>query len=468
MLKKLFSHTLVYGLAPQVVRIAQIFVLPIITPFLTTADYGVFGLIAAVLGAVSIFSNLGLNIVLSNSFTKSPHQYKWLWRQIYGFLSLWSIIYAFIVAFVIYLFIPNIAKADALMIIILNVLPLVLFGPTGVIGSMYYQLKQQPFQIMVRSVCVGLITLVLNIYFIKYLKMGYMGWFWAAAISQILEHFSYFIPLNFKLKITPIFNFKWRTIKKQILICLPTIPHYYSGYLLGSFDRIIMKFYKVDIQSIGKYNMAFIPSGIFTSGTYAINQAIGPLLLQSYKNGDKKTEVKLNFISAIIVLILTSTVCLFVKEILPLIIRSKGLEDVYKIAIVLIMASNSRPMYIAANNKLFFLEKTKALLKVTTIAAGISVVLNIICIYYFGFKAAAFTLFLCNMYIGYSGFFIKEYKESDNANHSPLIWLVVTLGLTALVYLAADLSIITKSCIALPILLIGGIAAFKIHKKYSV
>ncbi|UZJ65727.1 oligosaccharide flippase family protein [Sphingobacterium sp. KU25419] len=194
MLKKLFSHTLVYGLAPQVVRIAQIFVLPIITPFLTTADYGVFGLIAAVLGAISIFSNLGLNIVLSNSFTKSPHQYKWLWRQIYGFLSLWSIIYAFIVALVIYLFIPDIAKADALMIVILNVLPLVLFGPTGVIGSMYYQLKQQPFQIMIRSVCVGLMTLVLNIYFIKYLKMGYMGWFWAAAISQILEHFSYFIP----------------------------------------------------------------------------------------------------------------------------------------------------------------------------------------------------------------------------------------------------------------------------------
>lgn len=468
MLKKLFSHTIIYGLAPQVVRLAQFFVLPIITPFLTAADYGVFGLIAAVLGAISIFSNLGLNIVLSNSFTKSPHQYKWLWRQIYGFLSIWSIVYALIVALVIYLFVPEIARQNAPLIVILNVLPLVLFGPTGAIGSLYYQLKQQPFQIMIRSVSVGLMTLVLNIYFIKYLKMGYMGWFWAAGISQILEHFSYFIPLNLKLKITPIFNFKWRTIKKQILICLPTIPHYYSGYLLGSFDRIIMKFYHVDIKSIGKYNAAFMPSGIFTSGAYAINQAISPLLLQTYKNGDKKTEVKLNFISAIVVLVLTSICCLFVKELLPLIIRSEGLQDIYKIAIVLIMACNSRPMYVAANNKLFFLEKTKALLKVTTIAAAISVVINVICIYYFGFKAAAFTLFICNMYIGYSGFFIKEYKESDHANHSPMIWLTLTLFLTALVYLAADLDILTKIFIATPILLIGSIATFRTIKKYSV
>src|SRR5690606_8459514 len=107
-----FSHTAIYGLAPQIPRVAQIFVLPIITPFLTAVDYGIAGIIAAVVGAVSVFSSLGLNIVLANSYTRSPNHFIWLWRQIYGFLIMWSFVYAIIVATIIYVFIPQEAKEN--------------------------------------------------------------------------------------------------------------------------------------------------------------------------------------------------------------------------------------------------------------------------------------------------------------------------------------------------------------------
>lgn len=465
MYKKLFTHTAIYGLAPQMVRLAQIFVLPIITPFLTAEDYGVFGLISAVIGAVSAFSTMGMSIVLSNSFFKSPNHYKWLWRQIYGFLTYWSILYSIIVSILILFFIPVEAKDNTLIIVLLNVLPLVIFGPIGTIGPLYYQLKQQPAQIMIRSVIVGFLTLALNIYFIKYLRLGYLGWFAAAAISQVLINFTYYISLNLKVKITPIFNFKWRTIKNQLKVTLPIIPHYYSSYFIGAFDRVIMKFYGVDTGEIGKYNIATTPASLVGSGTYALNQAISPLLLQSYKEKDYQQERKLNFVSIIVVLAACSLLCLFVKELLPMLIKTEGVESIFPLSILFIMSNAQRPMYVAANNRLFYLEKTKALLKVTTVAAIISVVLNVLGIGLFGFKAAAFVLFICNMYIGYSGFFIKEYKEQEVANHFPLFWLILTCLLTLLFYFIAAGSLYLRVILAIGISVFSLLGLFVVHKK---
>jgi O-antigen/teichoic acid export membrane protein len=467
MLKKLFSHTLIYGLAPQIVKVAQVLVLPLITPFLSPKDYGVFGLITAVVGAVSVLSTLGLNIVLANSFTKSPNHYKWLWRQVYGFLIFWNYIYAILVAGIVFFFIPQEAKEDTFSILLLNVIPLILFAPSTSIGNLYYQLKQKPFQIAMRSVLIGCMTVALNVYFIKYLKMGYMGWFWANAISQLIYQFSYFIPLNYGAGIKPIYNFKRKTIIKQLRICIPTIPHYYSTYLLTSFDRIIMKFLGIPVDMIGKYNAAQVPGNLFGSATYAANQAISPLLLKSYKENDKNTERKLNFVVAISFLILTSIVCLFLKELLPLIIKSKGLEHIYPISVIIIMAYNYRPMYVAANNKLFYVEKTKALLKVTTIAAFISVILNFVLIYFYGSIAAAITLFISFMYMGYSGFYIKEFRESEGTNHHPMFWLTLTIALTLFIFFAVELSFWIKIGIAAVLIALGVLGIYITKRKHE-
>ncbi|QCK15920.1 hypothetical protein [Mangrovivirga cuniculi] len=68
MLKKLFSHTAIYGLAPQVTKVASFFSLPLITKELTDIDYGVAGILTAYTAALSVFSMIGLRVVLVNSF----------------------------------------------------------------------------------------------------------------------------------------------------------------------------------------------------------------------------------------------------------------------------------------------------------------------------------------------------------------------------------------------------------------
>lgn len=464
MLKKLISHTAIYGFASQIPKVASIFSLPIITKYLTETDFGVYGLITSIVAGISILANLGLNITLTNSYYKSRNHYKIAWRQVYGALILWSIPYAVFLAAIIYLFIPLEAKENATAIILLNVLPVILFGPVMLLGSLYYQLQQKPNQIAMRVASIGILTVLLNLLLIAHYKLGYMGWFISGAISQVLLQASYWIPMNLNLKITPIFNFKKRYIFNQLKITLPTVPHFYGAYLLNSSDRIVMDVTNVSIANIGMYNAAGSVSGIFNQISGAVAQAISPMLYSSYKEGNEKTVKRLIFSVEILFLIGTAVSSIWMKEIFQILIKNKTLQTVYPTAIILSMAFNYRPMYFGANNRLFYYEKTKVLLKITFIAGLSNVILNFIFIPVFGWQVAAYTTFVCLMYMGYIGYFLKEFKETNETQFYPLFWLTLTILLTAFVYFAVDWSLLIKVILSL-VFVFGGLISLRLINK---
>lgn len=465
MIKKLFSHTLIYGLAPQVPRIASIFVLPLITPFLTELDFGIFGIITALMGAVSIFGTLGLNIVMGNMFVKNPGTYKIGWRQIYGFLMLWNIIYAVLLSLVIYFFIPIEAQENTWLIILSNTLPIILFGPTSLMGITYYRYHEKPLPIALRSTFFGFLIVGLNWLFIAHFKLGYLGWFYSAGLVQILLQLSYWWPVNKKFKITPIFNFKWRFIKNQLKVSLPAVPHYYSSYLIDSSDRIIMKEIGVPINHIGLYNAAGTLSQPFNMLGVAAGQAIGPLLLKAYKDQKELLARNMIFILQTGFLCATFIIALGMKEIFQWLIKNDDLQQAYPMAIILVMASNYRPMYFGTNNRLFFYENTKVLVRVSLIAGIANVLLNIILIPIMGYQIVAYTTFICLMYIGCIGYFLKPFKATHPGKYYPLLWLSLIILLTLLAYQVSQIALINKVMIMIGSLIISLGVIFILNKK---
>ena len=467
MLKKLFSHTAIYGASPQIVKLANFLVLPLITQHLTALDYGVSGVLTAFTTAISVFASLGLRVVLMNSFYKSPSQYKWLWRQVYGFLTLWNFVYAIILSVLIYFVVPVEAQENRWLILMLNVLPLVFFGQTNVICSTYYQLKQKPFQIAIRSAIFGLGTVFLNIFFISYMKLGYMGWFWSNFIIGMLTNLSYYYPLNFILKLTPILNYKWRLIKHSLKVSIPTIPHFYSGYLLNSSDRAVMKILKVDTLSIGKYNVAYTLAGAMGSLSHASAQAIGPLLNKLYRNGDDEGAKNLIFVLQIVFLMASITLCIWLKEIFGFMIRNTELAAVYPLGIIIIMSYNYRPMYYGANAKLMYTEKTNLIWKVSFIAGVINIGLNLLLIPLWGYEVAAYTTFVSMMYMGYAGFYFRVFKEVNSANYYPLFWIFITIGLTFAAWWIVEFPVWIKIIITFIFTITGALAVKKISGLIS-
>ena len=444
MIKKLFSHTAIYGLAPQIPKLAGILILPLITPFLTAVDFGVYGLITAVVGAISVFATLGMNVILSNSFFKDPEGYMLTWRRIYGFLVLWNIPYSFILAFLIYFFIPDEAASNTFLIIIINVVPVAFFGPTAVIGALYFQLKQKPLQIAVRSFIIGSITIILNLYFIAYLKMGYMGWFISLGISQMLLQISYWTPLNRTAGISPIYKQDYAILRKQLKVALPIVPHYYGGYLLNTSDRIVMKMVSVPAGQIGAYNAVNTVGNGFLMIGVAAGQAINPMLMTAYKNNNQLKARNLIFVLQIVFFCMTFIVCIWLKEIFDFLLRIQEFKKLYSLGIIIIMAYNYRPMFFGANFRLFFNEKTHKLMNITLLAGVACFILNYLLIPIWGYQVAAYTTFAGLMYMGYAGYFLKEYKETSTVQFFPLVWLAITILLTAIATYVVEFQTVYK------------------------
>lgn len=440
MLKKLLANTAIYGLAPYLPRLIGIFILPIITPYLTADDYGVYGTVSAYVASVIVLQYLGLQIVIINSYYHFADRFQWIWRQLFGFLYIWFMVYALFLGTLIYCIIPEQAEGNTWEIILIMTVPLFMFGPTSHFGMTWYQLKQTPIPIAIRTVVLGIISLLLNLYFIAYMELGYMGWFYSEAIIGLLMNISYVYPLYKKMNIYPVFRFKWSRIKYSLRISLPTIPHYYSYYLLNVSDRVVLDTLGVSTAKIGLYNVAGNFGNYFHQLSTATGVAIEPMLNECYQQKKYVQARALNFILQGLFIIGTVIFCLWIKEIFKLLIRNDELNGVYPLAIIIIMGYNYRPMYLAAIQRIIYAQKTQVLWKVTFMAGMLNIIANFSLVPFFGFEVVAYTTFVSLMFMGYAGFFLKEHKELQNLNYHQWKWLAATCIATVAVYFAVELT----------------------------
>jgi O-antigen/teichoic acid export membrane protein len=465
MLKKLFSHTIIYGLAPQITLLVNFILLPFITPHLTAVDFGVSGILTSYTMAVSVLGTLGLRVVLVNAFYKSRNHYKWGWRQVYGFLNLWNLLFAVIIGAVAYIAVPEEAFENRWMIVMLNALPFIIFGQTSTIGMLYYQLKQKPVQIAVRTLVFGLLMAFLDLYFITYLDMGYMGWFWSIFIATILRNASYYIPLVTKTSIKPIYNFKWRYIKQTLKVALPTIPHFYAGYLMNSSDQLIMDKLGVGVSNIGKFNAANTFGKLMDGFSIAAGYAIGPLMNEKFAKNDDASVKYLIFILQIVFYSITFNLSIWLNVIFGIMLKNETLSVMYPLGIILIMAQNYRPMYFGSNTKLMFAEKTNVLWKLTLTAAIINIALTLIFIPIFGFQATAYSTYIGFLYMGYAGFYYKAYREISKEKYYPLLWMTIGILLTVSAYYLVEMQVWVKIAITLVSGIMAAILIFRFNKK---
>lgn len=454
MIKKLFSHTFIYGFANQIPKIAGIFSLPFITKYLTEEDYGIYGLIISYIGAIEVFSSLGLRIILVNTYYKHTNWYIKIWREIYGFMMIWNLVFILFKTLFLLVLLPDQVQ-NVPLVIFLNVGAGIIFGPTAEIGSTFFQINQKPFSIGMRTIGFGTLTVLLNIYFISFLKLGYLGWFYSLFIVSVLGNASYFYPLFFTYKLRPIFKISYRRIKSYLKITLPTIPHYYSSFLLNTSDKIVMQQMKVPINDIGKYNAAYTVGNFFNSIGMVSGFAITPLMNECYKNKDEKGARELVFVLQLVFFMVSFVICIWLKEIFQLLIKNRTLALTYPLGIVIVMAYNYRAMYYGAINKLLYLEKTKILWKITFVAGLTNVLMNMILIPLFGYKIATVTTFISLMFMGYSGYYINDFKKNSTVNYYPFLWLLATCFLTVISFFLKDITLVYKIICTLISLLIS-------------
>lgn len=449
MIKELFKGSAIYGIAPFVPKIFSVILLPILTKYLTSVDYGILATITSITFSIHAFSDLGLSVLLPNYFYKCTCQYKIVWREIYGFLSFWMIVFALLQALLLYVFIPNEAENNRWLIIILSNFSTVFFGPTAMIGQTYYQLSIKPTPVAVRVVVSGLISLITNFVCVVVFRWGYMGAFVASFAGTFFVNLSYWPVVNRKLGLTPIFNFKHRTILKMLKVGLPTIPHYYSVYLMNSSNILAMNYYHRPQSEIGKLGMAQNISTVFESFINAVNQVFGPMTYKFIRENNISEMKRILLVYIIFAYSLTSLYSLWSRELYGLLISNQEIAETYKYSIILVMAFNYRPIYVYCVNYFFYYEHTLQLLGITFLAGLISCIFYFSMTPYLGVYAALIGFYIGCLYMGYSGFFYSSYKNYTIYRVNWFFMLIIQIGLTILLYNIVDLSILSKLFVSL-------------------
>jgi len=467
MLKKLFSDTVIYAFIPQLPRIAGFFILPILTKDLTELDYGISAIIVAYVGGFAALKTIGLEDVFINYYYKHPKSYKQIWAHLFGFLSSYTILFVFLIGIILFFTLP-VPIYTKLLIIALNISGTLFFGVTNMFGSRYLQLKQKPIPVATISAISGITVIFLNLYTISYLKLGYLGWFISSFISLLIQFVFYAYIVFYKLKLKPIFKFRYKYIKKYLKISAPLIPNKYGHFLLNSSDRVVMDLLQLPITKLGLYNFGYNLGNYFQIIISSIGIAISPFYLQLLKNNDKKAfydAKKITLIVQVAVILMTTLAALWMKQVFDILVSNDNLRTSYDIAIIIVMTQNYAPFRFYFTNIIVFNEKTSFLWKITFTAGIINVILNFIFLKLYGIRVAALTTFISMFYITVVGFYHKKYKEIKNVKMNPLSIFFITSLLLSLLYIIRDIDILYKTAISIFIIIITIFFFLRIKSK---
>ena len=417
------------------------------TKYLTAVDFGISGTIAAYTGIISAFSVLGLGVVLMNTFYKFPDTYKDIWRQIYGFLNIWMIVFAVLQAAVLFIFIPKEAADNKWWIILLTNFSNVFFGPTATIGNAYYIYHKESLPIVWRSVLSSIISIATNFLLIVGLKWGYMGWYVGSFAGTFFSNASYWYVVRYKMGIRPTFRIDKKVIRHALSVSLPTIPHYYSSYLLEGSGRMVMDQYKIGQDEIGKVSINQQIGDLFQQGMAGFNNAVSPFIMQALKDHNDKRIHQITLLFTSLIFAVAFVISLWSKEIMHLLISNDSLASSYKYLVLYLMALCYRPMYLTVSSYFFYYEKTTKLLLVTFMSGIIALVLYVILTPMVGAWGFFIGHYIACIYYGYGGYFFKVYKENAPRSMPVLIIVAIQILLTAGALFSVD-HIILKSVLS--------------------
>lgn len=465
---------MIYALGPQLPKLVSFFMLPILTKYLTSQDYGINGIILAYVGALDAFKDLGLTVILTNSFFKYPSRYKFTWQRVHGLVQVWAPLYGLMLIPLIIAVTPEMAFKDLSWIILCIVIPIMFFEPVSTIGRQYYQLNKKPISFVAIAITSSLTAIAVNYITIVHFRMGYLGFLFGALSASFVTFIIYIYLVYFRLKLLPSIRFSFKWLKKKLLVTLPSIPHFYAGYVLNISDRVLLDLLKVPIKEIGLYAFAYSIGTYFSIVGKSLQQASAPFYMEYYKlesrDGDKRART-LSYIMQAGLLILAFFICLWMKELFNFIARNEGLKSSYYIAIPVVMAYCYFPSYFYNGMKMWYTENTKTLMMISVVAAIISVLLNLILIPIYGIIGAAASTFVSFMFMGFGGYLYPAIRKEFNVKYYAGIWILLIVLATFAVLMLKDSPVSIKLTMSFLILLCLGLAFYfrsKIVSRLSI
>lgn len=415
MLRKFVLNSRFYVFSAYLPSVLSIFTLPIITPYLSLEDYGIYGLVYAVYSFISIVFNLGFILEYQNSFFNENGTYRNTWSRTLGFQFCWNLIVSVPLGIVIMYLISGKVTTGALWTSVISLLiTFLVFEPIKSVGAKLLQYTDRHKHLFYVNFIATVLQYVFVVVAIVYFHAGFVAWFLGNLLNAIIVA-SVLMFFLISDKITPHFNFSWLGVKNRIRKQTAIVFHNLSGYILETSDRLLLNFFKVPIDQIGIYNVCYNYANYGQTVNTAFNTVFSPTYLKAVKQGDDANihnEVKrlMKFWIGIVIFIIINMI-VWAEYLFKFLYRNEKFDSIFYLAFPIIVTLIYRPFYVAVVDNLIIQSRFKTVASMTGIAALVNLILNLIFIPFFGIKAAVYSTAVCYSILGFVGFLLPQIKS---------------------------------------------------------
>lgn len=293
-------------------------------------------------------------------------------------------------------------------------------GVLNVFFSFVLNLRLGQWQIRGKAIYYGILqvtnalfVLLFSLLFVIFLKLGPDGRVYGIVLMSIIVGIISYFTLRCDGLI--FFEFNRKDINYALSFGVPLIPHVLGGFLLLSVDRLVIN-KELGIEITGIYMVAINLGAALNVIFSSINKAYSPWLFSKLKEGCEKEKeyIVKNTYFYFLFLAFVAFVSFFIAPPILKFIVGEEFHLAAEVLPLIIVGQIFLGMYFMVTNYIFYVKKTKYLSYVTVLSGLINIVLLFMFIPYFGIKGAALAFLIAN------GFqFIVTWMLSANVYKMP-------------------------------------------------
>jgi O-antigen/teichoic acid export membrane protein len=387
LLKKISSHSFLYGVSTLSYQLVGIILLPLYTRYISTVEFGIYSISLIVTTYFGVFSNLGIPQAFYRLYfdLKEEKEKYELITTSFIFVTLLSLALILIMfvfkGYLLSVFFVEDKYYPCFYITIF----LSLFESPQLITFYYFRIEDQVKQYVIFNFLKSAVLLLFSWGFLIVFHYGILGIF----LARLISSFPTYLYLMFIILRKHGISFSKQKVKEMNIYGFPFFVIGILGTVMASLDRPIMLKY-MSMADVGIYSVAFrISSGVKMIIATAFGLGFSPLVMgiQNEANG-RKVFSKIFTYYLLVAGLVVLGISIFSKEIIQM-LASREYMEAYIAIPLLCLGTLFYGIYTNMEVGIFITKKSKYYLPIMFISSIIYVVLNFLLIPKFGFIGAA-------------------------------------------------------------------------------
>jgi len=393
MFKKIFQFASIYTGTNFLSQALPFFLLPILTRYLSTSDYGILATFMAAVGIANVVASMGSNdAVVRGYFDKDKESFDFP-KLVFNGISINVAILLFL-SLLVFLLRDYLGAMLHLPPYWILLVPFIGFCRTIYrLPASLFLVEQKPVKYSVLTISSILCELLFSIFFVVV-----MGLNWQGRVLGLTLDSSIFLFVGLVLLVrSNLFNFSldFTYIKNILSYGIPIVFHSLGFVIVGAIDRFFINS-MVGLSETGLYSVGYSISMIIGFFVGAFNMAWTPVFYQKLNHINSELKIKLVKITYMyfIGIIFASIALIFIAPNLLRIFVDKKFFGSYQFISWLALGYASHGMYVMVVNYIFYEKKTYILSIIAVATVILNIVFNYILIKFNGAVGAAQATFL--------------------------------------------------------------------------